>query len=126
VSRHEHLISTRSRTITCPRCHATLLAAHDSGEPVTVDATPLPDRTAEIAALLQNRRTYIHTFGRQLIHRTPEKIRAGWPTGTIHARHQCPQQQLAQQTRQQFATARHYGKETRHHARLRTQDIANA
>lgn len=114
-----HLISTSSQRVTCPRCGQQLLTAHDSGEPVTVDATPLPDHAAEIAILLENRRTYIHTIGRQLIHRTPERICSGWPTGTIHARHLCPQQQRTQEIRQQFATARRYGKEARHHARLR-------
>jgi hypothetical protein len=114
--RHEHLISTPSRVVTC-HCGATLLAAHDSGEPVTVDATPLPDRAAEIAALIQNRRTYTHTIGRQLIHRTPGIIRSGWPPGTIHASHKCPRQLQKEATRRQFAIVRAYGKQARHQAR---------
>lgn len=125
--RHDHLISTNTRAITCPRCGTALLAAHDRGRPVTVDAEPLPDRNAEIAALLRNLHTYIHAY-RQLIHRTPEKIRSGWPEGTIHVTHQCPQQQRQNELRAQLKTARHYGKEARHHARLRTseQETSNA
>lgn len=117
----EHLISTRSQQSTCRRCGATLLAAHDQGMPVVVDATPLPDRGAEIAALLRGLRTYTHAY-RQLIYRSPERIESGWPAGTIHASHQCPQQRQQQQFRQQFEEARYHGKAMRHHARMRTQE----
>ena len=85
----QHLISTRTQTQTCPGCQAPLLVALDEGEPARADATPITIQQ-EIAVLLDNRRTYTHTQGRSLIHRTPERIRSGWPTGTIHPAHKCP------------------------------------
>lgn len=84
-----HLICTTARAQTCPGCGATLLAALEHGIPTRVDATPI-NPADEVGILLTGAATYTLTRGRQLVHRTPEKIRSGWPPGTIHPAHQCP------------------------------------
>lgn len=84
-----HLISTTATETTCPRCHTPLLVALDDGLPARVDAQPLPDRAAEIAALLDNRWTYTRTHYGQLIHRDATRIAARTLQGTIHAEHKC-------------------------------------
>ncbi|MEU5965939.1 hypothetical protein ABZ777_32440 [Micromonospora parva] len=73
----------------CDRCHAALLVALDEGLTARVNATPLPDHQAEIAALMQGLWTYTHTNNRHLIYRSAERITAGMLRGTIHAQHQC-------------------------------------
>ncbi|MEU5549224.1 hypothetical protein ABZ738_05595 [Micromonospora sp. NPDC047793] len=84
-----HLISTTATPGTCPRCRRPVITALDDGIPARVDATPLPDRQAEIAALLEGRWTYTHTTNRHLIHRDAARITANTLTGTIHAEHKC-------------------------------------
>lgn len=84
-----HLISTRTQPQTCPGCGTPLLTALDAGIPTRVNAQPIPPET-EPDILLTDRWTYTHTQGKQLIHRTPEKITSAWPRGTIHPEHKCP------------------------------------
>ncbi|MEU8329831.1 hypothetical protein [Micromonospora sp. NPDC048839] len=81
--------STATTPTRCERCHAPLLTALDEGLAARVDATPLPDRQAEIAALLNGQWTYTHTNNRHLVVRTPERITAGLLRGTTHAEHKC-------------------------------------
>ena len=111
----QHLISTKAKPTTCGGCGTPLLAAHDAGIPARGNATPIAPEQ-EAAVLLTGAWTYTLTAGKQLIHRTPEKIRSNWPTGTIHAQHKCP----TDRNRQQFQEARQQWKQARHHARLRT------
>lgn len=85
----QHFISTTTAETRCPRCHKPLLSALDGGIPARVDATPLADRAAEIAALLDGRWTYTHTTNRHLIIRDADLIAAGTLRGTIHAEHKC-------------------------------------
>lgn len=87
--------STRATEATCPRCRAPILTALDEGVPATVDATPLPDRAAEIAVLLDGRKTYSHAQ-KQIFYRNATRIRDTTINGTIHAEHRCagPQQTL--------------------------------
>lgn len=84
-----HFISTTATETTCPRCRAHLLTAFDEGLRVTVDAEPLAKPADEIAALLAGKWTYTLTRNRHLVHRTPERIAAGTPAGSIHATHKC-------------------------------------
>lgn len=85
----DHLASTTATPSTCHRCGASLLTALDEGIRARVDATPLTDTQAEIAALLAGLRTYTHQ-AKQLIHRDAYRIAAQTLTGRIHAEHQCP------------------------------------
>ncbi|MDG4799030.1 hypothetical protein [Micromonospora sp. WMMD980] len=84
-----HLISTVATEHRCDRCRAPIITAHDDGIPARVDTAPLPDRQAEIAALLDGKWTYTLTLNRHLIHRDAERITANNLTGTIHAEHKC-------------------------------------
>ncbi len=84
-----HLISSIAMAEPCPRCHKPTLAALDEGLAARVDAAPLIDQQAEIAALLENRWTYTHTNWGHLVHRDPTRIAAGTIRGTIHAEHRC-------------------------------------
>lgn len=88
--------STHTTETRCPRCRAALLTAIDEGMPATVNAEPLADRAAEVAALLDGRRTYVHTERRLLVYRNATRIRGNTIPGTIHAEHKCtgPQQLL--------------------------------
>lgn len=81
--------STTATDTRCPACRAQTLTALDEGIPARVDAAPLPDRQAEIAALLNGQATYVLTTNRQLIHRDAERITANTLHGTIHAEHKC-------------------------------------
>lgn len=85
----QHFASTRATDARCPRCHAALLTALDEGLTARVDATPLPDRDAEIAALLDGRWTYTLTANRHLIMRAAHRIAANTIRGTVHAEHKC-------------------------------------
>lgn len=85
----QHFISTTAAETTCPRCRKPLLTALDEGIPTRVDATPLPDRQAEIAALLDGRWTYVLTINRHLTIRDASRITGGSLRGTIHAEHKC-------------------------------------
>jgi hypothetical protein len=59
-----HFQSTTVTETRCPRCHRAILTALDEGLRVTADTTPLPNPQAEVAAILDNRRTYTRTqFG---------------------------------------------------------------
>lgn len=86
--------STLAAPESCDRCRAPLLVALDEGLTARVNATPLPNRDAEIAALIQGLWTYTLTNNRHLIYRSAERITAGMLRGTIHAQHHCngPQQ----------------------------------
>jgi hypothetical protein len=84
-----HFTSTRATPNHCPRCQAPTLTALDEGIPATVNPTPLPDRQAEITALLQGLHTYTLTSNAQLIHRDTTRITANTLHGTIHAQHKC-------------------------------------
>ena len=83
-----HLVSTTVTTKPCPRCGRTVLAALDEGLPAEVDPARL-DNTGEITALLDGRKTYTLTGGKELIHRDAGRIRHGHLRGSIHAEHQC-------------------------------------
>jgi hypothetical protein len=84
-----HLVSTPAKAETCPGCRAALLVALDEGLTARVDATPLPDRPAEIAALLAGRRTYTRLRNNELVHRDADRIADPRLRGDIHAQHQC-------------------------------------
>lgn len=84
-----HLISTVAGDHRCDRCRAPIITALDDGIPARVDATPLRDRQAEIAALLDGKWTYVLTINRHLIHRDADRITANNIAGTIHAEHKC-------------------------------------
>lgn len=84
-----HFASTPATDTTCPRCRANLLTALDEGLRARVDATPLADRQAEIAALLQGRWTYTRIANGQLVHRDAPRIAAGALRGPTHAEHKC-------------------------------------
>lgn len=83
-----HLVSTTAAEARCDRCRRPLLVALDEGLTARVDATPLPDHSAELAALIEGRWTYTRIHG-QLIHRTAPRITAN-PIGSVHAEHRCP------------------------------------
>lgn len=90
----EHLISTTTTDQTC-QCGAHILVALDSGIRAQVDATPLQDRAAELAALIEGRWTYTHVHAGYLVHRTASEITAPALTGPVHRDHRCrprPQQ----------------------------------
>jgi hypothetical protein len=126
----QHLITTRARNTTCPGCAAPILTAIDAGLPAHVDATPI-DPANEIGILLTGAWTYTHTTAGHLIHRHPDHIRTGQPTGPIHQQHKCPTPPLiptthtteTSQLRAQLAEARTAGKTARHTARLRAANI---
>lgn len=84
-----HFISTPATLSTCPRCRLPTITAHDEGIPVRADLLPLPDRRAEIAALLQGRTTYTRASNSHLITRVAERIAADTIAGPIHAEHRC-------------------------------------
>lgn len=85
----QHFISTVAAEATCPRCRARTLTALDEGIPARVDATPLPDRQAEIAALLNGQWTYVLTNNKHLAIRDASRITGNSLRGTIHAEHKC-------------------------------------
>lgn len=97
ISTHEHFVTTVATPTRCKRCGAAILTALDEGLNARVDATPLRDRQAEIAALLDGRRTYKHTIYGQLHHRDETQLRKPHDPGMrIHAEHQCTRnEQLA-------------------------------
>lgn len=86
----EHFVTTTAKEARCPRCGAATLTAHDEGMPARVDVTPLRDHTAEIVALLENRRTYLHTAYGQLHYRDETQLKKPHdPSARIHAQHIC-------------------------------------
>lgn len=85
---HDHLISTVATEHTCP-CGTPVLTAVDSGMPARVDATPLVDRAAELAALLDGRWTYTHIRCGWLVHRDSHEITANVLDGPVHRQHRC-------------------------------------
>lgn len=94
----EHLVTTIAKQQRCHRCRAPILTALDEGLTARVDATPLRNRDAEIAALLDNRRTYNYTSYGHLYYRDEWRIAASIPPGTaIHAEHKCSTQKGPQQ-----------------------------
>lgn len=95
----DHLATTRAKPDTCHRCHDPILIGLAEGLTVRVDATPLPDRDAEIAALLAGLRTYTKFANNELAYRDANRIsekREPWlAPRQIHAEHKCtrPEQQ---------------------------------
>ncbi len=89
MKQHQYLISTTAKQDCCPHCRRPILTALDEGQTARVDPTPLPDRQAEIAALLDGRRTYVHTANRHLVYRDASRITGNTIRGTIHAEHKC-------------------------------------
>lgn len=88
--RFQHLITTTAKESHCGRCGAAILTATDEGLNARVDATPLRDRHAEIAALLDGRRTYKRALGGQLHYRDEYQLRKPDEPGQhIHAEHRC-------------------------------------
>lgn len=85
----DHLINTTAKQSRCHRCAAAILTALDEGSTARVDATPLPNRQAEIAALLDNRRTYDHPLYGQLHYRDETRIARNKDRWPIHAEHKC-------------------------------------
>jgi hypothetical protein len=85
----DHLISTIATEQTC-RCGTRLLVALDSGISVRVDARQLPDRTAELTALVEGRYTFTRIHIGYLVLRTAGEITAPALTGTVHREHRCP------------------------------------
>lgn len=86
-----HLISKPTTETTCPRCRTATLSGIDEGIPARVDRAPLATQAAEIAALVDNRRTFTHTANRFLIYRDASRIAGGQLNGrgTVHAEHKC-------------------------------------
>ena len=84
-----YFVSTAALESRCPRCRTPILTALDEGLTARVDLTPLPDRRAEIDALLTGRWTYVRTRDRHLIYRDSHRIIAGTPRGPIHGEHKC-------------------------------------
>ncbi len=89
----DHLASTTAKPRTCPGCGSPTLVGLDRGLPFMVDANEITPEQ-EIAILLTGRWTYVRTTKGQMLHRTPERIRSKYLTGTIHAEHQCPTKPL--------------------------------
>jgi hypothetical protein len=89
---HEHLISTVAVTRICP-CGARTLVALDSGSTARVDSDPLPDRAAELTALIDDRWTYSLIRVGWLVHRDADVIAAGTLDGPVHREHRCPPRQ---------------------------------
>ena len=82
-----YLITTRAVEKTCP-CGQLIYAGVAEGMPARVDADPL-DRRQEVTALLDGRWTFALTRGRELVHRTPGRIRIGLNGISIHRQHRC-------------------------------------
>lgn len=93
----EHFITTIAKQTTCKSCGAPILSGHDEGLAARVDTTPLRDHQAEIAALLDGKRTYKHTLYGQLHYRDETQLRKPYdPELRIHAEHKCTRnEQLA-------------------------------
>lgn len=97
----DHLVTTRARTATCHRCQDPILIGLAEGLTARVDATPLPDHDAEIAALLAGLRTYTKFANNELAYRDAGRIREHQKRNPrlaprpIHAEHKCtrPEQQ---------------------------------
>lgn len=85
---YDHLISTVATEKTC-HCGITILTALDSGSPARVDAAPLPDRPAELTALIEGRWTYTRLHCGWLAYRDASTIAAPPATGTVHQEHRC-------------------------------------
>ncbi|GAB7039724.1 MULTISPECIES: hypothetical protein [Catenuloplanes] len=86
----EHLLSTPAALSRCPRCRSITITALDEGIRVRADLIPLPDRNAEIEALLDGRRTYSRLRNNELAYRYPYRMKDPVLNGPIHAQHQCP------------------------------------
>lgn len=84
-----HFASTTATDSHCQRCQGPILTALDEGITARVDARPLPNPAAEVAALLDNRRTFVLTANRLLIYRDASRIAGGKQRGSIHAEHRC-------------------------------------
>lgn len=86
----DHLATTRARPDTCHRCRDPILIGLAEGLTARVDATPLPDRNAEITALLAGLRTYTRFSNDELAYRDPTRIRdPRLSKREIHAEHKC-------------------------------------
>jgi len=89
MSSSDHLATTAARDSTCARCGAPTLVGLAEGLTARVDVTPLPDRAAEIAALLANKATYTRMRNKELVHRDAGRIGDPHLRGDIHAQHKC-------------------------------------
>jgi len=97
----DHLVTTRAKPATCHRCRDPILIGLADGLTARVDATPLPDRNAEIAALLAGLRTYTRFSNDELAYRDADRIREHHKRDPrlaprqIHVEHKCtrPEQQ---------------------------------
>lgn len=86
----KHLITTRAQPDTCHRCQDPILIGLAEGLTARVNITPLPDRAAEIAALLAGLHTYTRFSNGELAHRDANRIRdPHLATRAIHAEHKC-------------------------------------
>lgn len=91
----DHLVTTRARSDTCHRCQDPILIGLAEGITTRVDAAPLPDRDAEITALLAGLRTYTRFSNSELAYRDAGRIREHQrrdprlPKRDIHAEHKC-------------------------------------
>lgn len=86
----DHLVTTRAKPDTCHRCQDPILIGLAEGLTARVDITPLPDRDAEIAALLAGLRTYTCFSNSELAYRDPTRIRdPRLNRRDIHAEHKC-------------------------------------
>lgn len=87
---NQHLITTRAQPDTCHRCQHPILTGHAEGLTARVNATPLPDREAEIAALIAGLHTYTRLLNGQLVFRDATRIRDPYLNKrAIHAEHKC-------------------------------------
>jgi hypothetical protein len=85
-----YLVTTRAQPAACPRCEAPTLVGLAEGITARVDAAPLPDRQAEIAALLAGLHTYTRLSNSELIYRDASRIRdPRLNRRDIHAQHKC-------------------------------------
>ena len=90
VAMADHLATTRAKPDTCHRCQDHILTGLAEGLTARVDATPLPDRNAEIAALLAGLRTYTCFSNHELAYRDPTRIRdRRLGKCDVHAEHKC-------------------------------------
>lgn len=94
----KHLITTRAQPDTCHRCQHPILIGYAEGLSARVNATPLPDRDAEIAALLTGLHTYTRFSNGELAHRDANRIRDPYLSKRdIHAEHKCTRPEQSEQ-----------------------------
>jgi hypothetical protein len=85
-----HFVSTPAALSICTRCDMPTLTALDEGIPARVDLLPLPDISAEIAAIAGGRWTYVRLADGGLAYRDDHRLAEPTPPDRIHAQHVCP------------------------------------